>query len=94
MKLRIFLLMLVSLYLFRSVASAEVLLTCYEPKGSMYVVGDGWVEDGFTNGKFQLVSDGDEFDIFVTDAAGTRSSKADGAAIVVTEESVRLSVYE
>lgn len=69
-----------------TVASAEVLMTCHEPMGKLYVVGEGWVDDGYTGGVFQLVLDGEDYDIFVTDANGTRSSKADGAVIIVTEK--------
>lgn len=41
--------------------------------------------DGFSGGTFELVRDGDNFDIFITDAAGTRSAKADGAEVIPTE---------
>ena len=66
-------------------ANAEVMLECHEPMGHLYADGHGWVEDGFTGGKFSLVKDGDQFDIIITDAFGTRSAKADGAVVVSTE---------
>lgn len=66
-------------------ASAEVLMTCNEPRGHLYVVGVGWVDDGHTDGYFQLVADGDEYDIFIKDVYGTRSAKADGAIVTISE---------
>ena len=52
----------------------------------LYVVGVGWVEDGYTGGYFQLISDGDKYDIFMKDVHGTRSAKADGAVVTIAEK--------
>ena len=70
---------------FPAAVRAETVVSCSSPSGQRYAQGYGWVSDAFTGGLFQLVRDGDNFDIFVTDAAGTRSAKADGATVIPTE---------
>jgi hypothetical protein len=68
-----------------AVVKAEVVISCDSPSGQRYAQGHGWFSDAFTGGLFQLVRDGDKFDIFVTDVAGTRSARADGANVIATE---------
>lgn len=71
-------------------ASAEVVARCGASKGFAYYpeIGlvqagqGGWKEDGITRGEILLLRDGTEFDVIHTDAAGTRSSKADGARVI------------
>jgi len=55
------------------------------PKGTIFVIGQGTFDDGISGGNFQLVRDESDFDIFISDAAGTRSAKADGATVIATE---------
>lgn len=68
-------------------ARSEVVMRCKEPKGHIHAIGHGWFEDGFTNGEFSLALDGDNIDIFITDAVGSRSAKADGAELIVSDRS-------
>jgi hypothetical protein len=72
--------------MFASSASAETLITCHKPKGQRYAQGSGWFSDGFSNGKFSLIRNGKEFDILFTDFSGTRSSRSDGAVVIVSEK--------
>ncbi len=66
---------------------AETITRCGASSGhGYYFVGRfvpqdkaGWTEDAITKGEFLLIVDGDKPDIVVTDVAGTRSSRADGA---------------
>jgi hypothetical protein len=48
----------------------------------MLSVPKGWATDGIAKGSFELIQDGENFDIITTDAVGSRSTKADGAAII------------
>lgn len=43
----------------------------------------GWSKDQISQGEFSLIIDGKEADIITTDAVGTRSSKADGARVII-----------
>jgi hypothetical protein len=43
----------------------------------------GWSRDTISKGQFDLILDGNEADIVTTDAVGTRSSKGDGASVLV-----------
>lgn len=75
-------------------ACAGTITTCGASSGYRYnltspnpylSVPKGWAEDGISSGSFELIQDGDEFDIITRDAVGSRSSKADGALIVRVE---------
>ena len=77
--------------LFARPACAAAILTCGPATGYGYylrggVVPDsdvGWHEDAISGGETRLVQDGDGFDIVFRDATGqTRSSRAEGAAVV------------
>ncbi len=68
-------------------ARAEIITRCGASSGqawyfaSPFVPQDevGWSKDTLSKGEFLLIVDGDKPDIVVTDVAGTRSSRADGA---------------
>lgn len=45
----------------------------------------GWKPDKISKGQFELIVDGDAADIITADAVGTRSSKADGASVLVID---------
>jgi hypothetical protein len=82
-----FLIALALQMLIHSQSRSEVLLSCAEPRGKIFVIGQGQFDDGFSGGNFQLVRDGANFDIFINDVSGTRSARADGATVVATEMS-------
>ena len=72
-------------------ARAEIVAICGPAKGHSYyppkppIPEDkvGWVEDKVTNGNFQLIRSGSDWDIVFTDASGrTLSSRADGGQTV------------
>jgi hypothetical protein len=64
-------------------AQALVLTKCGPSKGKAYylpggMMQSGWQDDGIAKGGVQLVVDGASYDLFYTDAVGTRSATADG----------------
>lgn len=78
-------------------ASAGTITKCGASAGYRYnltspnpflSVPKGWDKDEISKGSFELTKDGENFDIITTDAAGSRSSKADGALIVRVEGDV------
>lgn len=73
-----------------TVADAKTVTRCGASEGFRYDVlgplskgsAGGWSKDRISSGEFALILDGEEVDIIVTDVAGTRSSKADGATVL------------
>jgi hypothetical protein len=72
-------------------ASAGTITTCGASSGHRYNLTSpnpylsypkGWASDGISAGSFELIQDGEDYDIITRDAVGSRSSKADGAIIV------------
>lgn len=76
-----------------SIANAEIVTRCGPSAGYGYYFGGplnpegpNWVEDGISGGGFDLVRDGEQFDIILTDTIGTRSAKADGFHVVAVPQ--------
>lgn len=76
-------------------ATAEILAVCATPKGHGYflpgpaVPADdaGWHTEAISNGMFQLLRNGDDYDVVFTDATGaTLSAKGDGAKIAASKD--------
>ena len=71
-------------------ANASIVAKCGPSKGHAYYFsapllpknGTGWQQDGISKGAILLMRDGAEYDVVITDTAGTRSLKADGFQIV------------
>ena len=87
--MKFLIILITSLALPTSVA-ANIVTRCGASKGyAHYFEGAlvsrdkaGWTDDGISSGSLQLVRDGDAFDIIVTDAAGTKSLRADGFQVL------------
>jgi len=68
-------------------AFAEIVASCGASKGHAYYVSkglvqpkdSGWTEDAISEGSFQLIRSGEDWDVIYTDASGgTLSARADG----------------
>jgi len=77
---------------FADIAAGSVITKCGASVGYRYDVPGplsekssalGWSEDRISNGSFLLAIDGDAVDIITTDVVGTRSTKADGATVLM-----------
>ena len=81
-------------------AHPEVLAACGPSSGTGYYLmtpaitakDAGWKKEKEEPGGFQLVRSGADFDIFFTDALGTRSAKADGATVSLGSTNEQLGI--
>ena len=71
-------------------AHAEIITRCgassgwrYDLRGPLNSDQRGWKQDQISKGEFLLIRDGKDVDIVYSDVAGTRSSKADGATMIL-----------
>jgi hypothetical protein len=78
-----------------SAVSAEMVAKCGTSKGfSYYFEGRlvprekaGWRDDGIAKGSLLLLLDGEQFDVVITDAVGSRSIRTDGFEIISIPQS-------
>jgi len=81
-------------------ALGEVVTRCGPSEGYAYFLNgplvtadqSGWSKDGVSKGGIELVRNGREFDVIVTDTIGTKSMKGEGFIIVPVPQSSQSAI--